>query len=64
MKAGDRVVVVGKHPWATHAGTLVAWEKYGLGWLGWRVALDGNCGECYAATHELLNLQASLLSDR
>jgi hypothetical protein len=53
FKSGDRVTVVGEHPWSTHAGTLIAYEKYGLGWMGWRVELDGNCGECYANATDL-----------
>ena len=31
----------------------IAFEKYGLGWMGWRVKLDGNCGECYASSMHL-----------
>jgi hypothetical protein len=54
MTVGDRVMVIGDHPWATHAGTLIAYERYGLGWRGWRVKLDGNCGECYASESEML----------
>ena len=53
MKSGDRAMVIGSHPWAGNAGTLVAFEKYGLGWTGWRVQLDGNCGECYANEDQL-----------
>jgi len=53
VKAGDRAMVIGGHPWAGHAGTLIAYEKYGLGWYGWRVKLDENCGECYAREDEL-----------
>jgi hypothetical protein len=53
LKQGDRVVIRPMHPWFGRAGELVAWEKYGLGWWGWRVLMDGNCGECYAAEKEL-----------
>lgn len=53
LKQGDRVTVIADHPWATHSGTLVSYERYGLGWMGWRVMLDGNCGECYAEPDEL-----------
>ena len=53
MKSGDRVMMIGGHAWAGHAGTLIAFEKYGLGWTGWRIALDGNCGECYANEDQL-----------
>jgi hypothetical protein len=59
LKPGDRVVVIGDHPWAMHAGVLVGWEQYGLGgsllsWWGWRVELDGCNGECYAEVDQLL----------
>lgn len=54
LKPGDRVFIVGSHPWVTHAGVLIAWERYGLGWFGWRVKLDGNCGECFAGPEHLL----------
>lgn len=53
LNSGDRVFVVGNHPWAGRAGELIGYEKYGLGWMGWRVALDGNCGECYANGSQL-----------
>ena len=26
LKEGDRVLLKGSHPWATHAGTIVGWE--------------------------------------
>lgn len=47
------------HPWKTQAGELIAFEEYGPGpppllWTGWRIKLDGNCGECYANAHELM----------
>jgi hypothetical protein len=35
------------HPWAGNIGSLIAYEKYGLGWFGWRVKLDSG-QECYA----------------
>lgn len=44
---GDRVIIVGPHPWAGERGVLIAFEKYGLGWKGWRVELGGGA-ECYA----------------
>ena len=53
MKSGDRAMVIGNHPWAGHAGTLIVFEKYELGWTGWRVKLDENCGECYASEDQL-----------
>jgi hypothetical protein len=50
---GDTVKVTGgSHPWFGERGTLVAFEEYGLGWKGWRVALD-NGAECYASTLQL-----------
>ena len=59
MKPGDRVFITGpNHPWKGHAGELVAYEQYGPGqglkWWGWRVKLDGNCGECYANEGDLM----------
>lgn len=53
LKEGDRVFVLQDHPWAGRAGVLIAYEMYGLGWHGWRVKLDGNCGECYANIDQL-----------
>ena len=51
---GARVFIKdSNHPWGSHAGELVAFEKYGLGWTGWRIKLDGNCGECYANSDQL-----------
>jgi hypothetical protein len=54
---GSRVVIVShggsSHPWATHSGTLLAYEKYGvLGWWGWKVKLD-NGFETYASMNEI-----------
>jgi hypothetical protein len=54
LKAGDRVFILPPHPWATHAGELIVYETYGLGWQGWRVKLDGNCGECYVKADEVM----------
>jgi hypothetical protein len=55
LKPGDRVFITGpKHPYLSHAGELIAFEKYGLGWTGWRVKLDGNHGETYADPDELM----------
>ena len=52
LKSGDRVTIGRGHPWETHAGTLVAFEKYGFGAEGWRVRLDiGH--ECYANEHQI-----------
>lgn len=60
MKPGDRVFIVGpKHPWLGRAGELIAFETYGLGWQGWRVKLDENCGECYARPEELVDSQTA-----
>lgn len=55
LKAGDRVFITGyDHPWKGHAGNLIAYETYGLGWTGWRVKLDGWAGECYAKPEEFM----------
>jgi hypothetical protein len=48
MNKGDRVVIVGNHPWATNAGELLTWEVLPvIGTRMWRVVLDGGM-ECYA----------------
>jgi len=52
LAEGDRVKVVGAHPWQGERGTLVSFEEYGLGWKGWRVALDEGV-ECYASVIQL-----------
>ena len=55
LKPGDRVFIMGQnHPYLGHAGELIAFEAYGLGWTGWRVKLDGNHGETYANPDELM----------
>lgn len=46
LQADDSVIITGKHPWTGERGTLVAYERYGPGWMGWRVALE-NGAECY-----------------
>jgi len=54
FSAGDRVFVTAGHPWAPNVGTCIAYEKYGLGWWGWRVSLDNPLGqECYCKDSEL-----------
>lgn len=53
LKPGDRVFILAGHPWEGHAGNLIAYEPYGLGWVGWRVALDGWNGQCYASPEQL-----------
>ena len=55
LQPGDRVSITEqKHPYVGHAGELIAFETYGLGWTGWRVNLDGNHGETYANPDELM----------
>ena len=59
LDEGERVVIVGEHPWKGEVGSLVAYEPYGpsmMGWMGWRVALD-NGTECYADRSKLRPLQ-------
>jgi hypothetical protein len=52
--AGDDVFIVGDNPWAPNVGTLIVYEKYGLGWWGWRVQLQNMAGqECYANENDL-----------
>jgi hypothetical protein len=59
LKRGDRVFIHDpKHPWSGHAGVLIAFEEFGPGqglkWTGWRIELDGNCGQAYAAPEQLM----------
>ena len=55
LKAGDRVWITRQtHPWFQRAGTLIAWEPYGLGWAGWRTKLDGNDGETYVTAEDVM----------
>jgi hypothetical protein len=36
------------HPWTGHSGEIISSpEKYGLGWYGQRIKLDGNTGESF-----------------
>ena len=46
---GTRVTVTDpSHPWHTYAGAVISDpEKYGLGWFGQRLELDGNNGEAF-----------------
>lgn len=53
LKPGDRVLILQPHPWGGCVGELIAYEKYGLGWMGWRVQLEGFRGQCYANTEQL-----------
>ena len=55
MKAGSRIIVIGKHPWTGSTGALVSYGPYGLSFLkltGWLVRLD-NGSECYAREEQL-----------
>ena len=56
LAAGDEVKIIGAHPWSGERGSLIAFEEYGLGWKGWRVALD-NGTECYASNLQLKKVQ-------
>ena len=46
---GVRVTITDpSHPWHTFAGEIISNpEKFGLGWFGQRIVLDGNHGEAY-----------------
>lgn len=58
LKAGDRVFITDKkHPWSGHAGETIVYERYGLGWMGWRVKLDGNCGETYISESQVVRAE-------
>lgn len=64
ISTGDRVFIQdGTHPWSGHAGITLAYERYGLGWTGWRIRLDGNCGECYANASQLASVSARAIRD-
>ena len=57
MKIGDRVFITDqKHPWIGHAGEVVSGEEiYGLGWRGFRVKIDGTCGqECFVRQDQVM----------
>jgi hypothetical protein len=56
MKIGDRVFITDqKHPWIGRAGEVISGEEtYGLGWKGFRVELDGNCGETYVRQDQVM----------
>ena len=59
MKIGDRVFITDQsHPWNSHSGEVVSGEEaYGLGWKGYRVKVDGTCGqECYVRENQVLGL--------
>lgn len=52
LQPGDRVFILQPHPWGGCAGELIAYEKYGLGWMGWRVRMDNDM-QCYANPGDL-----------
>lgn len=55
---GDRIFIDDrKHPWVDHSGEVISGlETYGLGWHGYRVELDGNCGETYVMPEQVFRL--------
>ena len=58
LLAGDRVHIIGKHPWKGEVGELLRYESYGprsLAMEGWRVSLNSGT-ECYAAPANLEKL--------
>jgi len=57
LKIGDRVFITDQsHPWIGKAGDVVSDEEtYGLGWKGYRVKLDGTCGqECFVRADQVM----------
>lgn len=40
---GDRVLIVGDHPWATRSGTIAETRETSVG-RGWAVEIDGELG--------------------
>lgn len=58
FKPGDRVLVIGSHPWTGEVGELLRYERYGpasLAMEGWRVSLNRGI-ECYAREAHLERL--------
>lgn len=54
LEIGDRVLIVGDHPWTGHSGTLIAAETLAaLGRVGLRVRLDNHL-ECFVLHPEQL----------
>lgn len=55
FKPGEKVLICGGHPWRGHTATLQAFERYGMGWIGWRMALTDLTPkhECYASVDQL-----------
>jgi hypothetical protein len=57
LKIGDRVFVTDQtHPWLGKAGEVISGEEtYGLGWKGYRVKIDGTCGqETYVQANQVM----------
>ena len=56
LSIGDRVFITDqKHPWIANFGSVVSGiETYGLGWTGYRVKLDGNCGETFVRPDQVM----------
>jgi hypothetical protein len=60
LKEGDRVYLLGDHPWADHVGTLIAEEQYGPMFnrkTGWRIELDSG-QRCYAQPSQFSRVAA------
>lgn len=65
-REGDRVYLLGNHPWKDHVGTLIAEERYGPPFMrktGWRVKLD-NGQSCYAQPSEFSKVAAERFKGR
>lgn len=54
LEIGDRVFIVGNHPWTGHSGTLIAVEiLHAIGEPGCRIRLDNGI-ECFVLQPGLL----------
>lgn len=56
LAIGDRVFITDqKHPWVANSGRVISGiETYGLGWTGYRVKLDANCGETFVQPDQVM----------
>lgn len=55
MTTGDRIRITGfNHPWRGYSAELIARETFGLGWVGWRISIDGGRGECFVRDGEFV----------
>lgn len=66
LRSGDRVYLLGNHPWADHVGTLVSEATYGSfvnRKTGWVVQLD-NGSRCYAQPSDFSRVAAKVFKGK